>query len=95
MGDEKIMEVGNLIWRRGMDFLRQKVGDSIDDSSLLHIAKDVVKECKGLPLAIVTVTGGLKRKSKSSWKDALVQLQRTTSLNQVPLFALFLVRKRY
>ncbi|PHT59252.1 hypothetical protein CQW23_01615 [Capsicum baccatum] len=38
-------------------------------------------ECKGLPLSIITVAGVLKRKSKPSWEDALVQLQRSIPVN--------------
>ncbi|TMW82699.1 hypothetical protein EJD97_005301, partial [Solanum chilense] len=46
---------------------RQKVGNSVDDPSLLCIAKEVAKECKGLPLAIITVAGALKKhKTKRS-----------------------------
>ncbi|KAF3671652.1 putative kirola-like [Capsicum annuum] len=38
-------------------------------------------ECKGLSLSIITVAGVLKRKSKPSWEDALVQLQRSIPVN--------------
>ncbi|WMV14444.1 hypothetical protein MTR67_007829 [Solanum verrucosum] len=60
---------------------RQKAGNSVADLSLHHTAKDVVKECKGLLLAIITVAGALKCKSKSSWEDALKQLQKSTPKN--------------
>ncbi|PHU06060.1 hypothetical protein BC332_26882 [Capsicum chinense] len=61
--------------------LRDVSGNSVDDPSLLHIAKDVAEECKGLPLAIVTVAGALKRKTKPSWEDVLKQLQKSAPRN--------------
>ncbi|KAM3205750.1 hypothetical protein P3L10_029160 [Capsicum annuum] len=62
-------------------WVRQKAGDSVDDPSLLQIAIDVAKECKGLPLAIVTVARALKRKNKPSWEDGLKQLQESAPRN--------------
>ncbi|KAK6803076.1 hypothetical protein RDI58_000860 [Solanum bulbocastanum] len=52
-----------------------KAGDSVDVLSIHDTAKEVAKECKGLPLAIITVAGALKRKTKPSWEDALIQLR--------------------
>ena len=46
---------------------KQKFGNFIDNPSILDIAKEVDKECKGLPLAIITVAGALKNlKTKPS-----------------------------
>ncbi|PHT37368.1 hypothetical protein CQW23_25068 [Capsicum baccatum] len=61
--------------------LRDKAGNSADDSSLSEVAKEVAKECKGLPLAIVTIAGALKGKTKPSWEDALVELQKAAPKN--------------
>ncbi|MCD7454914.1 hypothetical protein HAX54_026509 [Datura stramonium] len=81
MESQKIMQVGTLSEEEAWILFKQKAGNSVDDPSLLHIAKDVAKECKGLPLAIITVAGALKHKSKPSWEDALVQLQRSAPTN--------------
>ncbi|KAF3673196.1 putative disease resistance protein-like isoform X2 [Capsicum annuum] len=51
------------------------------DPSLPDIAKAVAKECKGLPPAIVTVAGALKGKTKPSWEDALLELQKAAPKN--------------
>ncbi|KAF3617937.1 putative leucine-rich repeat receptor-like protein kinase-like [Capsicum annuum] len=59
----------------------QKTGDSVDTPSLHRIAKDIVKEYQGFPLAFITVAGALKRKSKPSWEDVLLQLQRSAPKN--------------
>ncbi|KAF3619594.1 putative disease resistance protein-like isoform X2 [Capsicum annuum] len=53
----------------------QKSSYSADNPSLPEVAKDVANECKGLPLAIVTVAGALKGKATPSWEAALKQLQ--------------------
>ncbi|XP_004252495.2 disease resistance protein UNI-like [Solanum lycopersicum] len=74
MKAQKIMEIGTLPEEEAWILFKEKVGNSVDDPSLLDIAKDVSKECKGLPLAIITVAGALKRKTKPSWEDALKQL---------------------
>ncbi|KAK6796507.1 hypothetical protein RDI58_004208 [Solanum bulbocastanum] len=78
MEARKIIEVGILPEKEVWVLFRQKAGNSVPDLSLHHTAKDVVKECKGLPLAIITVAGALKCKSKSSWEDAFKQLQKST-----------------
>ncbi|PHT37274.1 hypothetical protein CQW23_24974 [Capsicum baccatum] len=81
MEAQKIIEVGILSEKEAWILFRQKVGNSVDDPSLLPIAKDVVEECRGLPLAIVTIARTLKRKTKPSWEDALKQLQKSAPRN--------------
>lgn len=77
----KIIEVGILSEKAAWILFKQKTGNSVDDLSLHHIAKNVAKECMGLPLAIIAVSGALKNKRKPSWEDALVQLQRSAPKN--------------
>ncbi|WMV26588.1 hypothetical protein MTR67_019973 [Solanum verrucosum] len=81
MKAQKIMEIGTLPEEEAWILFKEKVGNSVDDPSLLDIAKDVSKECKGLPLAIITVAGALKRKTKPSWEDALKQLRGAETRN--------------
>ncbi|KAM3288846.1 hypothetical protein P3S67_022276 [Capsicum chacoense] len=61
--------------------IMEKAGNSADDPSLTEVAKEVAKECKGLPLAVVTVAGALKPKTKPSWDDALVELRKAAPKN--------------
>ncbi|KAK6776234.1 hypothetical protein RDI58_027235 [Solanum bulbocastanum] len=87
MEAQKIVEVGMLSEEEAWILFRQKVGDFVDDSSLHDTAKEVTKECKGLPLAIITVVGALKmHKSKHSWDCALEELRGavTISISAVP-----------
>ncbi|KAH0775408.1 hypothetical protein KY290_012545 [Solanum tuberosum] len=81
MNAQKIMEIGILPEEEAWILFKEKVGNLVNDPSLLDIAKDVSKECKGLPLAIITVAGALKCKTKPSWEDALLQLRRAETAN--------------
>uniref|UniRef100_M1BEY4 Disease resistance protein; Calcium-binding EF-hand; AAA ATPase n=1 Tax=Solanum tuberosum TaxID=4113 RepID=M1BEY4_SOLTU len=81
MEAQKIMEVGTLPENEAWILFRQKASNLVDNPSLLDIAKDVAKECKGLPLAIITVAGALKHKTKPSWEDALKQLRDAKTRN--------------
>ncbi|KAH0672651.1 hypothetical protein KY290_024888 [Solanum tuberosum] len=82
MGAQKIMEVGTLSEEDAWILFKQKVGNLVDDPSLRDIAEDVAKECKGLPLAIVTVAEALKiLKTKPSWDSALEQLRSAETIN--------------
>ncbi|KAF3660617.1 hypothetical protein FXO37_13336 [Capsicum annuum] len=81
MKAKKIVHVEILSEKEAWILFRQKAGNSADDSSLSEVAKKVAKECKGLPLAIVTVAGALKGKTKPSWEDALVELQKAAPKN--------------
>ncbi|KAM3205741.1 putative disease resistance protein [Capsicum annuum] len=59
MEAQKIVEFRVLSEKKKAWFLfRQKAGDSVDDPSLLHIAKDVAEECKGL-LLLPTIYSGM------------------------------------
>ncbi|TMW85510.1 hypothetical protein EJD97_023035 [Solanum chilense] len=87
MEAQKIMEVGTLSEEEAWILFRQKVGDFVDDPSLHDTPKEVAKECKGLPLAIITVAGALKKhKNKRSWDCALEELRSavTISIPEVP-----------
>ncbi|KAF3673214.1 putative disease resistance protein-like isoform X2, partial [Capsicum annuum] len=81
MEAQKIVDVEILSDEEAWVLFRQKAGYSADNPSLPEVAKDVAKECKGLPLAIVTVAGALKGKTKPSWEDALVELQKSVPKN--------------
>ncbi|KAM3288737.1 hypothetical protein P3S67_022167 [Capsicum chacoense] len=81
MDAQKFVDIGILSDEEAWVLFSQKAGYSADDPSLPEVAKDVAKECKGLPLAIVTVARALKGKTKPSWEDALVELQKAAPKN--------------
>ncbi|CAL5431151.1 unnamed protein product [Camellia sinensis] len=68
--------VGEEPWR----LFREKVGDCADNLDLLPLAIDIVNECGGLPLALVTVGSTLMNEhNQFHWKDALRQLRTPCS----------------
>ncbi|KAF8396805.1 hypothetical protein HHK36_018438 [Tetracentron sinense] len=62
---------------------RMKTGPIVDSPTLQNVARGVVKECGGLPLAIVTLAGALRNKDRWVWEDALVQL-KNSSPSEIP-----------
>ncbi|KAK9290792.1 hypothetical protein L1049_008970 [Liquidambar formosana] len=55
---------------------KEMAGNSIEsDPQLKPIAEDVVKECGGLPIAIVTVGRALESEEKHTWEDARRELK--------------------
>ncbi|KAJ4976563.1 hypothetical protein NE237_001669 [Protea cynaroides] len=57
------------------------VGDRIEDDNALHpIAKQIVKECGGLPLAIITIGRALQVMDQPVWEDAANQLKKSSLL---------------
>ncbi|KAI5651017.1 hypothetical protein M9H77_37022 [Catharanthus roseus] len=79
--DAKIFSVDVLSEQESWILLKKNAGDLIDSSDLYQVAKDVLQECKGLPLAIVTIGCALRGKVKASWEDALLGLQQAMPEN--------------
>ena len=58
--------------------LIKKTASIVDDSPALNdVVLQVVEECKGLPIAIVTVGKALTRKSLTDWEVALKELKKS------------------
>ncbi|RXH84698.1 hypothetical protein DVH24_032982 [Malus domestica] len=81
MGSQPIIEVPTLTTEESQELFREMVGESFDEPDLRSIAKEVVHECGGLPIAIVTVGKALEKKNKREWDDALNQLRNSTPMN--------------
>ncbi|XP_028107146.1 probable disease resistance protein At4g27220 [Camellia sinensis] len=75
MGTQKNVEVKTLTGEEACHFFKKVVGDSVEAPDLQPIAEQVVNECQGLPLALVTIGRALKCKSNHAWTDALRQLR--------------------
>ncbi|WRX28108.1 NB-ARC - like 10 [Theobroma cacao] len=59
-------------------FLKKVGGDVLKNESLLPIAKSIVAQCAGLPLAIVTVASSMKGITNvHEWRNALNELTRS------------------
>ncbi|KAG8492627.1 hypothetical protein CXB51_010022 [Gossypium anomalum] len=67
---QKEIQLGILSKEEAWVLFRDQAGLDDDCSSLNEVAKEVAGECKGLPLAIVTVAKALKGESLDEWKTA-------------------------
>ncbi|KAG8492634.1 hypothetical protein CXB51_010102 [Gossypium anomalum] len=76
---EKI-QLGILSKDEAWVLFRDQAGLEDDCSILNEVAKEVAGECKGLPLAIVTVAKALKDKSLDEWRDANQRFKDSTHL---------------
>ncbi|KAF3438236.1 hypothetical protein FNV43_RR20997 [Rhamnella rubrinervis] len=61
--------------------MRMVAGSSINNHDLRPIAKQIAIECKGLPVAIVTVGRAPEEKGKEEWNDALLRLRKSIARN--------------
>ncbi|TQD95241.1 hypothetical protein C1H46_019163 [Malus baccata] len=76
-----IIAVPTLTTEESWELFREMVGESFDDLDLRSTAKNVVKECGGLPIAIVTIGKALENKNKREWDEALNQLRNSTPMD--------------
>ncbi|XP_052884937.1 probable disease resistance protein At4g27220 [Gossypium arboreum] len=70
MNCQKEIQLGILSEDEAWVLFRDKDGLEDDCSTLNDVAKEVAGECKGLPLAIVTVAKALKGESLDGWRAA-------------------------
>ncbi|KAJ9682210.1 hypothetical protein PVL29_018203 [Vitis rotundifolia] len=77
MGIEKNFAVEHLSEEEAWSLFKKGAGESIEEHDLQPTAKEVLKRCGGLPIAIVTVAKALKGKDSITWRDALRQLTRS------------------
>ncbi|KAL5720074.1 hypothetical protein ACHQM5_012777 [Ranunculus cassubicifolius] len=84
----KKIEVRVLSEEDSWKLFRQKAGDVVDSSSHQEVARDVFNECKGLPLAIVTLGLALRNKDKTLWLDASTRLKKSMYKGMGPAIAI-------
>ncbi|KAK1283276.1 Disease resistance protein [Acorus calamus] len=67
--------------RRGCvkwELFSQSSGDVVELEMIKFHAKAVARECRGLPLAIITVGNAMRKKKQPElWVDALFELRRS------------------
>ncbi|KAF5944999.1 hypothetical protein HYC85_015227 [Camellia sinensis] len=83
MGAQKKIQVKPLTKEEAWHLFKEMAGDSVDAPDIRSIAKQVVTECLGLPLALRAIGRVLKNKSNFVWTDALKRLRAG---NQQPEF---------
>ncbi|XP_071741194.1 probable disease resistance protein At1g61300 [Rutidosis leptorrhynchoides] len=83
MNAQSVICVNSLPQEEAWILFKHVVGDKLDtDSDLTSVARDVAKECGGLPLVINVIGKTLKNKGISSWKATLTQLQKNALKNK-------------
>ncbi|XP_077212767.1 putative disease resistance protein At4g27220 isoform X2 [Tasmannia lanceolata] len=80
MNCEKKIEVQLLPEQDSWNMFKEKA-EIVETDELQSLAREVAKECKGLPLAIVTVARALKGRGSSIWANALQELKRSSPRN--------------
>ncbi|MCL7022085.1 hypothetical protein MKW94_029179 [Papaver nudicaule] len=71
----KNIEVGVLTEADSWLLFKKSAGNMEDFSALQTVAEEIVKECGGLPLALVTLGRALRNKDKLVWDDTVLQLR--------------------
>ncbi|XP_016714710.2 disease resistance protein At4g27190 [Gossypium hirsutum] len=80
---EKTVQVKVLEDDEAWTLFEMNAGLKKADSHVIGEAKKIAKECKGLPLAIVTLAKALKGKALDRWKDSRKKLERS-ALMEIP-----------
>ncbi|KAL2326090.1 hypothetical protein Fmac_025148 [Flemingia macrophylla] len=75
MRAQKTFDLKALQEEDSWNLFQKMAGEVVNEFNIRQIAKKVAKCCAGLPLLIVTVAKGLRKKDTTSWKDALFQLE--------------------
>ncbi|XP_051150637.1 probable disease resistance protein At4g27220 [Andrographis paniculata] len=78
--DVQIVAMETLSEEEAWSLFQAKAGDCVNNSDTQPIAKEVVKECEGLPLAIINVGMAMKDENNcDKWERALDRLKCPTS----------------
>ncbi|XP_058075721.1 disease resistance protein At4g27190-like [Magnolia sinica] len=79
MGTDVNIKVEALLNDESWKLFREKAGDVVDDPTVHTTAKDVLKECGGLPLAITTLGRALRGITELDvWENTLEQLKKAS-----------------
>ncbi|XP_071741204.1 probable disease resistance protein At4g27220 [Rutidosis leptorrhynchoides] len=83
MNAQSVIRVKSLPHEEAWILFKNVVGDRLEtDTDLASVAREVAKECGGLPLVIDVIGKTLKNKGISSWKATLTQLQKNALKNK-------------
>ncbi|KAF7148479.1 hypothetical protein RHSIM_Rhsim03G0015200 [Rhododendron simsii] len=77
MKADRNFRIGVLSEAEAMDLFKKKVGKTIESQPEIDsLAQEVCRKCKGLPVAINAIGAALEDKPCSTWRNALVKLER-------------------
>ncbi|PPD69866.1 hypothetical protein GOBAR_DD33251 [Gossypium barbadense] len=86
MNCQKKIQLGILSEVEAWTLFKDNAGVDDGPSSLNDVAKEVARECKGLPLALVTVAKALKGESLDGWRAANQRLKDSRHLDNEEVF---------
>ncbi|KAJ9682531.1 hypothetical protein PVL29_018450 [Vitis rotundifolia] len=81
MGAKECFPLQHLPKEEAWHLFKKTAGDSVEGDKLRPIAIEVVNECEGLPIAIVTIANALKDESVDVWENALDELRSSAPTN--------------
>ncbi|RVX18684.1 Disease resistance protein [Vitis vinifera] len=81
MGAKECFPLQHLPKEEAWHLFKKTAGDSVEGGKLRPIAIEVVNECEGLPIAIVTIANALKDESVAVWENALDELRSAAPTN--------------
>ena len=82
MGAQRCFPVKRLPPDEAWSFFKKTAGDSVEENlELQPIAIQVVEECEGLPIAIVTIAKALEDETVAVWENALEQRRSCAPTN--------------
>ncbi|OVA13003.1 Disease resistance protein [Macleaya cordata] len=77
MNTQRHIEVRFLSEEDSWHLFKKSVGDVVDSTTLETMAREVARECGGLPIALVTLGKALRNKDKLVWDDTILQLRKS------------------
>ncbi|KAL5717775.1 hypothetical protein ACHQM5_010741 [Ranunculus cassubicifolius] len=77
MDTQKNVELECLSEHDSWNLFRKNAGKEVDSPNLIKLAEDVAKQCKGLPVALVTLGRAMRGKDQSMWENVFQQLKES------------------
>ncbi|XP_021676765.2 disease resistance protein At4g27190 [Hevea brasiliensis] len=73
----KIIPINILSEKESWVLLKKNVGDDIESPTLNSLAKEIIRECGGLPITLVTVGRAMRGKDPDEWRVAVEKLKKS------------------
>ncbi|XP_045793613.1 disease resistance protein At4g27190-like [Trifolium pratense] len=77
MGSQENVQVSVLLENEAWSLFQEMAGGIVNKHDINPIAREIAKQCAGLPLAIATIGRALRKKEKISWEAALQKLRHS------------------
>ncbi|KAG8635215.1 disease resistance protein At4g27190 [Manihot esculenta] len=73
----KVIPINILSEKESWVLLKKNAGAEIESLTLNSFAKDILRECGGLPIALVTVGRAMRGKDPDEWQEAVRELRKS------------------